>query len=80
MDAWAALLILAPAVEAALLLVSSVLERRIVDEHDDRYLAPKRPQSAERSFEAATPSVESNAARNGPAMSTFAEREAATSA
>jgi hypothetical protein len=80
MDGWAALLILAPAVEAALLLVSSVLERRIVDEHDNRYLSRESRQSAERSFEAATPSVESKAARNGPAMSTLADREAATSA
>jgi len=80
MNAWAALLILAPAAEAALLLVTSILERRVVDEHVEAYPARGRAQSAERSFDAVTPSVETSAARNGPAISTLAEREAATRA
>ena len=88
MDAWAVLLLLAPAAEAALLVASSVLERRIVDPsdgrivdpNDDSYPAQQSGQSLDRSFEAATSSLEINAARNGPAMSDRADWEAATRA
>ena len=80
MDAWAVLLLLAPAVEAALLVASSVLERRIVDEGDNADPGRHDAQSPDRSFDAATSSVEINAARNGPAMSARAERDAATRA
>jgi len=79
MGAWAVLLILAPAVEAALLVVTSMLERRLVEDGDQP--APMSvDQSVDRSLDAATPSSEISAARNGPAMSAFADREAATSA
>jgi len=80
MDAWAVLLLLAPAAEAALLVASSVLERRIVDPSDDSCPAQQSVQSLDRSFEAATSSLEINAARNGPAMSDRADWEAATRA
>jgi len=80
MDAWAVLLLLAPAAEAALLVASSVLERRIVDPNDDSYPPRQSGQSLDRSLEAATSSLEINAARNGPAMSDRADWEAATRA
>ena len=79
-DAWALVLLLAPAAEAALLVASSLLERWVVDEPDGRGFTQGSTQSVDLSLDADTPSVEISAARNGPAISVLADRDAATRA